>query len=95
VNEKSSDPIPPELQVSVDTEILITGLDSPLEHQKLEAALVDLPGIESLSFLEGKVAIRYDPEEVTLAHLRESITQAGFQITDVECGPASPSAPHS
>lgn len=75
--------------------MVIEGLDSPLEHQKLEAALRDLPGIESLGFVASKVAIRYDPEEVTLAHLRDAITHAGFQIDDVECGPAAPSVPHS
>ena len=89
--QDSSDEIPPELQVVVDTEILLEGVKSPVDHQKLETALAAAQGIESVSFLENKLAIRYDPERVTKARMEELIREAGFQISNVESASASPS----
>jgi hypothetical protein len=79
-NEPPAD-IPPELQVWVDTEIRIEGRNSPIEHQTIESALKDLPGIASINFLEDGVAIRHDPERTTAARIRAIIGEAGFRIS--------------
>ena len=88
--DPSSSPIPPELQVLLDLELTIQGLSSAVTQQRLEAALADISGMESLSFLEGKLAIRYDPESVTKAHIFERIGAAGFHIDAAESAPPSP-----
>jgi len=88
--DPSSSPIPPELQVALDLELTIQGLSSAVAQQQLEAALADIAGLESLSFFEGKLAIRYDPERVTRARIFEQISAAGFQIAAAESAPPSP-----
>jgi hypothetical protein len=90
MDDQPSDPIPQELRVLLDAEFVVDGLRSDADQPKLESALSGVPGIEALSFLEGKLAIRYDAERVTEAQLREKIRQAGFQITGSEAAPASP-----
>jgi hypothetical protein len=83
------------LQVFVDIEIVVEGLKTPADQQKLEGALAALPGIKSLNFVEKRIAIRYDPETVTKAKLCALIAEAGFQVTDVESASVSPSVyPH-
>lgn len=79
-NEPPAD-IPLELQVWVDTEIRIEGRNSPIEHQTIESALKDLPGIASINFLENGIAIRHDPERTTAARIHAIIGQAGFRIS--------------
>ena len=91
MDNESADRIPPELQVSVDTEILVEGLKSPADQQRLQGSLAALPGVESLTFAERRFAIRYDPERVTKTRLCELITQAGFQVAEVKSASASPS----
>ena len=90
MDNESRELIPPELQVSVDIEILVEGLKSPVDQQKIECALAALPGLESLTFLESRIAIRYDPETVTKAKLCELIAEAGFQFSDVQSASVSP-----
>ncbi len=84
------DPVPPELQVWVDAEIALEGRISPADHQTIESAFGKLPGVASLTFVDNRVAIRYDPERITLAQFRGLIAQAGFRVSDVESGASSP-----
>ena len=91
MDNESVDLIPPELRVSVDTEILVEGLKSPADQQRVQSALAALPGVESLTMVEKRFAIRYDPERVTKTRLCELITQAGFQVSEVKSASASPS----
>lgn len=88
--DEPSDPIPPELQVLMDTEIHLREMKTYAEQQSLEIALKDIPGVESLSILEGGLAIRYDPERVTRAQFCEVISRAGFQISEAESASAAP-----
>ncbi|MDR3402354.1 MAG: heavy-metal-associated domain-containing protein [Chthoniobacter sp.] len=81
MSDESPASVPPELQVEVDLELTVDGLRSAVEHQKVEAALVALPGVQSVSCSENTVAIRYDPEKVTKAKLSELIAAAGFSIS--------------
>lgn len=88
--DDSSPPIPHELQVWVDTEISVAGLDAPPVQQRVQSLLAALPGIESVSFIAGKLAIHYDPELTTTAEFCEAIAQAGFDVSEVETAPAAP-----
>lgn len=88
-NEPPAD-VPRELQVWVDTEIQIEGRNSPAEHQKIESALRDLPGIGSINFLADGIAIRHDPEHTTAARLRGIIVQAGFRIAKIKTASSDP-----
>jgi len=88
-NEPPAD-IPLELQVWVDTEIRIEGRNSPIEHQTIESALKELPGIASINFLEDGVAIRHDPERTTAARIRAIIGQAGFRIAKMKTASSDP-----
>jgi hypothetical protein len=85
-----SSQIPPELQVLLDLELTIQGLSSAVAQQRIEAALAGISGMESLSFFESKLAIRYDPEQVTKARIFERIGIAGFLIDAAESAPPSP-----
>jgi len=91
MSDPSSSAVPPELQVILDMELTIEGLNSPVDHQKLEAALIDLSGVESVSFSEDKVSIRYHPQKVTKARLSELIVAAGFSIAAADSASPSPS----
>jgi len=82
--------IPPELRVVLDLEMAVEGLESAVNHQKVQDVLADVPGVESVSILEGKIAIQYDPEKVTKARLTELISSAGFSISGSASAPPSP-----
>ena len=56
----------------------------------LAVGVVDVPGVESVSVLENKIAIQYDPEKVTKARLTELIAAAGFSISGSESAPPAP-----
>jgi hypothetical protein len=88
----SPDSVPSELQAWMDTEMAFEGTGSPMEHQKIESALGHLEGVASLTFVKDRVAIRYDPEKITSARLRELMGQAGFKVSDVLCAPSDPVA---
>ena len=74
----------------MDIEFHVEGLESPADQQILEGTLASLPGIESLTFMVSRIAIRYDPETVTKAKLCELIAVAGFQFSDVQSASVSP-----
>jgi hypothetical protein len=91
MDNESVELIPPELRVSVDTEIRVEGLKSPADQQRLQSALAALPGVESLVMVERRFAIRYDPERVTKTNLCCVVTQSGFEVSEVTSASASPS----
>lgn len=82
--------IPPELQVLLDLQVTIKGLASATDHQKLQAALAGVSGVESVSLWEDKVGIRYYPETITQHRLHELITAEGFSIVTEESARPSP-----
>jgi hypothetical protein len=87
----SSDPIPPELRVSMDMEFDLVGPISSADQPRLQTALTDLQGVETVAFREGAgIAIRYDPEKVTRAELLTVVGQNGFQVSGTESAPAAP-----
>ena len=71
----------------MDTEIQLETVCSAAAQPKVESRLLALPGVESVSFVEGRVAIRYFPENVTRARLCEAVTQEGFRIADSKTAP--------
>jgi len=89
MENEPSDSVPPELQALMDTEIEVKAM-SAVQEQELESALVSVPGVASFSSSECKLTIRYDPEQVSAAHLRALITQQGFEIIGAESAPSSP-----
>jgi len=90
MSDESSASIPPELQVLLDLELTIEGSHSPAEHQKLQATLVAVPGVDSVSFSENIIAIRYDPERITKAGLSQLITAASFSISGTASATPTP-----
>jgi hypothetical protein len=87
----SSDSTPPELRVTMDMEFELTGPVSTADHPRLHAALIDLPGVETIDFLEdGGIAVRYDPEKVTRDGILTVVGQSGFQVRGSESAPPAP-----
>ncbi len=78
--DDSSASIPPELTVLMDLEVTIKGTVAATDQPRLQNVLEHVPGVESVSFSEDKVGIRYCPETVTRHRLHELITAAGFAI---------------
>jgi hypothetical protein len=52
--------------------------------------LSGLDGIVNLRISSGNVAVEYDPVRITKAQLSEAINRAGFRVTELESGLASP-----
>jgi hypothetical protein len=90
MGDEPSASIPPELRVLLDLELTVADANSPADHQKLQAALVDVPGVNSVSFPEGKIAIQYDPQKITKARLTELIGSAGFSVSGSDSAPPVP-----
>jgi copper chaperone CopZ len=88
--DESSASTPRELQVLLDLDLTIKGLSSAVDQQRLESALVDVPGIDSVRVAENKVTIRYHPQKLTKAKLSESIAAAGFSIAESTSAPPTP-----
>lgn len=74
----------------LDLELTVEGLESAVNQQTAQAALVDEPGVESVTFVENKIAIQYDPEKVTQARLTELIRAAGCSISGSDSAPPAP-----
>ncbi len=90
MSDDSSDPIPPELQTWVDAEIHFESRPSAAAQQELHVELAAQPGIAELSVTGGLIAIRYDPEQTTIARLREIVVIAGLKITAIENAAIAP-----
>ena len=91
MEDESAHPIPPELTAMMDVEMSAAGLESPADQQRLRSLLEHLPGVESVSFRECRMAIRYDAERTANARICEVVTQAGFKFFGVETAPTHPS----
>ena len=91
MNEKQPDP-PDEagLHEYVDAEFTVAGLESPSREKELRDALEELPGLESLSILRGRVMAHYEPVLLSRKHLEEAIQGAGFQISETHATDSSP-----
>ena len=74
----------------MDVEISAAGLGSLADQERLRPLLENLPGVKSVSFLEGRIAVRYDAERTANVRLCEVMMQAGFTSTDVKTAPGLP-----
>ncbi len=75
----------------MDMEFELAGPISSADHPTIHAALNDLPGVETVDFLEGGgIAVRYDPEKVTREGILTVVGQNGFQVRGTESAPAAP-----
>ena len=77
-------------QELMDAEIEIGGLKVAADEKTLSEALAKLPGIRSFNLSDGVLAIEYDPVQVVMAKIKETIVRAGFQATDIASSLASP-----
>jgi hypothetical protein len=89
-NRPAKHPIPPELQPLMDAEFEFAKSKSAASLTDLHSTLVGKAGVVSVEFIAGKLAVRYDPEEITGADIRELIRQAGLEVTAVDNGPLAP-----
>lgn len=76
----------------MDAEIEISNWDPITTEQKLADLLRHLSGVKALSFSEGKVSLEYDPLLILKTDLHDALIRGGFQIKDMQTGPASPVA---
>jgi hypothetical protein len=91
MDEKPSDPSKePGLHEYVDAEFNVTGLESPGREKALRDTLQNLPGLERLNILHGKVTAHYEPVLLSKKELEEAIQRAGFQISEAEATASSP-----
>jgi len=90
MGDDASASIPPELRVLLDLQVTVKDLASATDHQKLQAALAGVSGVESVSLWEDKVGIRYEPEKVTQHRLHDLITGEGFSIVNEESARPAP-----
>ena len=74
----------------VDAEFSVDGLESPVREKALRDALEQLPSLEGLSILHGKVTVHYEPVLFSEKKLEEVILRAGFQISEAHVTPSSP-----
>lgn len=81
--------VPPELQVLLDADIHLENLTAA-SQSALQSALAAMPGIESITFFEQTLSIRYDPEKITKVEWCATITQAGLRISAVDSAPPMP-----
>lgn len=82
--------LPHELLPVVDTELAIEGLETAVDQQKLESAVMQLPGIESVRFVNDKISIRHDVEAVNEKGLREAIERTGYRVREVASDTTQP-----
>src|SRR5437762_4072613 len=74
----------------IDAEISVEGLRTPADENVLNSALSGLEGIQRLAVSHGTVSVEYEPVLITKAQLGERIERAGYHVTGVESGSASP-----
>ena len=73
----------------IDAEISLDPLATPPQEKILHISLERLPGVKNVTIVDGKVAVRYEPVQVTKRELVQAIQSAGFHTTEVESGSAS------
>ncbi|HYR59405.1 MAG TPA: heavy metal-associated domain-containing protein [Chthoniobacteraceae bacterium] len=74
----------------VDLEFDVPGTDNPARQAELAEVLQKFRGLKKLSLAAGKVAVTYEPINVTRAELIDAIRGAGFQVEHVEASTSSP-----
>lgn len=74
----------------LDTKMIVEGLASPADEQKLNSALNRLSGVRAVNIAGANVSVEYDPIEVSKHEIGEVITRMGFKVVDVETAAASP-----
>ncbi|HEY3902267.1 MAG TPA: hypothetical protein VGM54_26875 [Chthoniobacter sp.] len=82
--------VPEELQTVMDAEFGFVNLKSVNCLIDLQVTLTEKKGIVTVEFVGEKLAVRYDPEEITGGEIRDSIRQAGFELAAAESGPPTP-----
>lgn len=87
-----SDPVEAALHEYIDAEIEVIGLKSAADEQKITMALENLRGVQRLGFAHARVAITYEPVQITQTELTAEIQRAGYAVAGVEAAPASPIA---
>jgi hypothetical protein len=83
-------PVPPELQTIMDAEFEFAGLKSVDSLVDLHADLSGTTGVVSAEIIAGRLAVRYDPEEITAAEISNLIRHAGFELATSESAPSAP-----
>jgi|GEM_PF-4149384 len=76
----------------MDADIELSNWDPMTTEQKLSELLQHLNGVKVLSFTEGKVSLEYDPLLILKTDIHDALIRSGFQIKDMQTGPASPVA---
>ena len=74
----------------IEAELAVEGLAAPADEVALNAALSACAGVLRLTVAAGKVAVEYDPVQVSEAELAAAIARAGYRVTAVEGISAEP-----
>ena len=74
----------------IDAKMLIEGMSTPADEQKLTSTLNELRGVRTVTIAGANVTVEYDPVEVSKHEIGEVITRMGFKVVDVETAAASP-----
>lgn len=86
------DPGEATLHEYIDAEIEVRGLTSATDEQKIIAALENLPGVQRLGIVHGRVEITYEPVRLTQAELTAELHRAGYEVAVVQAAASSPVA---
>ena len=74
----------------MDAEFEFAGFKSVDRLSDLQSTLAGKTGVVSVEFIAGKLAVRYDPEEITGSDIRELIRQAGLEVAAANNAPSAP-----
>ena len=80
----------PELQELVDAELDVDGLTSPVKEEQLRQTVAAIAGVSDANLYGGMLALQYDPESTTKTKICEVLKEAGFAVSILRTGPASP-----
>jgi hypothetical protein len=74
----------------MDAEFEFKGFKSVDRLADLQSTLAERTGVMSVEFIAERLAVRYDPEEITEANIRDVIHDAGLEIASVDRAPLTP-----
>jgi hypothetical protein len=74
----------------MDVEFEFKGFKSVDRLADLQSTLAAMRGVMSVEFIAERLAVRYDPEDITGADIRDLIHQAGFEVASEENAPLAP-----
>ena len=74
--------------------IKIEGMHCHRCEQSIKKALGDVPGVHEVEvdFLSGQASVLYDPKQVKIRQLVDSVADAGYRATGFTQGRADPAA---